>query len=422
VTSLARVAAEVNESTSSAFLIAFQQHAESAGFFKPLAEHLEVPLKEVRYSRLQKAQTLVASILLGCPHTKAINHRLVPDQVAAREWGMERFPDQSQVNVFLARMTDENLEQLELAHQDLMQSHSRLRHAEAIVVDFDQTGLRVTGKSFELAARGYFPRRRGARGYQLSVALATAVARESEVVTCYLDPGNTNGSARLIDLLQATMTVYQQRGPALCIRLDAAYGSLSTVNLLARAGVSFVLKWRNAATAKKQAQAAGLRWQVHAPNVRVAEGQPLAGARTVICEVAGKLTMLVSNLDLEPGALFDFYNQRQTIEAFFKASKHVFGMANLRSRRFIPIAGFLWFVMITHNLLVWTKAVLFAGTKLVVARTQELVEKIISVPAFVIRHGSGFRLELPAAGVLARHLREALQPSAIQLPLPYSRL
>ncbi len=103
-------------------------------------------------------------------------------------------------------------------------------------------------------------------------------------------------------------------------------------------------------------------------------------------------------------------------------SYNVFGMANLRSRRFIPIAGFLWFVMITHNLLVWTKAALFAGTKLVVARTQELVEKIISVPAFVIRRGSGFRLELPAAGVLARHLREALQPSAIQLPLPYSRL
>lgn len=422
MTSLARVAAEVNESTSSAFLVAFQQHAESAGFFKPLAEHLDVQLKEVRYTRLQKAQTVVASILLGCPHTKAINHRLVPDQVAAREWGMERFPDQSQINVFLARLTDENLEQLELAQQDLMRSHSRLRNAEAIVVDFDQSGLRVTGKTFELAERGYFPRRRGARGYQLSVALASAVGREAEVVTCYLDPGNTNSSARLIDLLQATLAVFEQRGLSLCIRLDAAYGSLNTVNLLARAGVSFVLKWGNANTAKKQARAPGHAWQVHAPKVRVTEAQPLAGARTVLCEVEGKLTLLVTNLDLEPGALFDFYNQRQTIEAFFKAGKHVFGMANLRSRRFTPIAGFLWFVMITHNLLVWTKAALFAGTKLVVARTQELVEKIISVPAFVIRHGSGFRLELPAAGVLARHLREALQPTAIQLPLPYLRL
>ena len=92
--SFALVAAEVNESTSSAFLVAFQQHDASQAYFQPLAEHVEVKLKEVRYSRLQKMQTLVASILLGCPHTKAINHRLVPDQVAARGWGMARFPDQ----------------------------------------------------------------------------------------------------------------------------------------------------------------------------------------------------------------------------------------------------------------------------------------------------------------------------------------
>jgi hypothetical protein len=35
------------------------------------------------------------------------------------------------------------------------------------------------------------------------------------------------------------------------------------------------------------------------------------------------------------------WSERQTTEAFFKASKHVFGMANLRSRRFLAIAAFL---------------------------------------------------------------------------------
>jgi hypothetical protein len=94
MSSLACVAAEVNESTGSAFLIAFQQHAAALDF-KPIATHLQVKMKAVRYSVLQKVQTLVASILLGCPHTSSINHRLVPDRVAAREWAMERFPDQS---------------------------------------------------------------------------------------------------------------------------------------------------------------------------------------------------------------------------------------------------------------------------------------------------------------------------------------
>jgi len=140
----------------------------------------------------------------------------------------------------------------------------------------------------------------------------------------------------------------------------------------------------------------------------------------VICEVKGELTMLLTNLEQAPRDLFNFYNQRQTIEAFLKASKHVFGMANLRSRRFLAIAVFLGFVMLTHNLLVWTKAALFAGTKLVAAHTRQMVKKIIRVPASLVRRGNGFRLELPAAGVLARELRNALCPAAVQLPMPYN--
>ena len=50
-------------------------------------------------------------------------------------------------------MTADNLSQLELAHQRLLHDHSRLRTASTVVVDSDQTGLCVTGKTSELAAR-----------------------------------------------------------------------------------------------------------------------------------------------------------------------------------------------------------------------------------------------------------------------------
>ena len=419
MSSFACVAAEVNESTGSAFLIAFQQHAAAMGFFRPIADHLRVKMKAVRYSVLQKGQTLVASILLGCPYTSSINHRLVPDSAAAREWGMERFPDQSQVNLFLNRMTAENMAQLEQAHQELLHSHSLLRSAAQVVVDFDQTGLRVTGKKFELAEKGYFPRRRGARGYQLSAALASAQGCEPEAIASYLDPGNVIGPTRLPDLLRTTLAIFEQRHLQLVIRLDAGYGnSHATVDALLEAQVRFVLKWRDSRVAKKIVREHQLQWQRHTQEVRVAEGPSYLGVRSVICEVKGELTTLLTNLDRAPKALFDFYNQRQTIEAFFKASKHVFGMANLRSRRFLAIAAFLGFVFLTHNLLVWTKAALFAGTRLAAAHTREMVEKVIRVPAFLVRHGSALRLELPAVGVLARELREALCPTAAQLPLP----
>ncbi len=157
MSSLACVAAEVNESTGSAFLIAFQQHAAAMGSFRPIADRLRVKMKAVRYSVLQKGQTLVASILLGCPYTSSINHRLVPDSVAAREWGMERFPDQSQVNLFLNRMTAENMAQLEQAHQELLHSHSLLRSAAQVVVDLDQTGVAGDRQEVRACRDGLFP-------------------------------------------------------------------------------------------------------------------------------------------------------------------------------------------------------------------------------------------------------------------------
>lgn len=40
----------------------------------------------------------------------------------------------------------------------------------------------MTGKTYELAEKGYLPRRRGARGYQLSAAVASAQGYEPEAI------------------------------------------------------------------------------------------------------------------------------------------------------------------------------------------------------------------------------------------------
>jgi hypothetical protein len=62
MSNLACVAAEVNESTGSAFLIAFQQHAAATGFFRPIAERLQVKMKGVRYSVLLLDATRAARV------------------------------------------------------------------------------------------------------------------------------------------------------------------------------------------------------------------------------------------------------------------------------------------------------------------------------------------------------------------------
>lgn len=40
--------------------------------------------------------------------------------------------------------------------------------------------------------------------------------------------------------------------------------------------------------------------------------------------------------------LYHFYNKKQTIEAFLKVCKTVYGIKNLRTFKFYGIYGFLW--------------------------------------------------------------------------------
>jgi len=70
---------------------------------------------------------------------------------------------------------------------------------------------------------------------------------------------------------------------------------------------------------------------------------------------------------LDPRPPLALYNDRATIEAFFCASRHVYNIQNLRSRKFY---AFLRFVVLTHNLLVWTKHARLARPDLAPAQAQ----------------------------------------------------
>ncbi len=66
---------------------------------------------------------------------------------------------------------------------------------EKVDLNIDTTGLVVYGK------KGYFPKRRGKKGYQLS--LGTTNCQYSQILSLILDPGNISLAMRLWD------TIYQ---------------------------------------------------------------------------------------------------------------------------------------------------------------------------------------------------------------------
>src|SRR5271165_18003 len=104
--------AETQDETVSALLMMFLEYGKEIGLFLLLGSLVKVKMKRVIYSVLNKAQTVIVSLVMGCRHTKAINEVLAEEIVAANYLFMERFPDQSQVNRYLTRFSEANVAEL----------------------------------------------------------------------------------------------------------------------------------------------------------------------------------------------------------------------------------------------------------------------------------------------------------------------
>jgi hypothetical protein len=273
---------------TSAWLVSFIKFAEQISGFEPL-KSVQVKMKEIKYTVHQKLITLICSIATGCAYTSDVNDKLVPETVVPRMLDMLRFPDQSQLNILLRKFTEGNIQQFREVHHQLFQENSHsMNTLETIVVDVDQSGLLANGKKFECAAKGYFPRKRGKQGYQMSAAFC---GNTGETVTMYLDPGNTNSIKRLKDMLEDISVKYSETITSKCLilRADSGYGSDDGVEMLRATGAKFVVKGYSSKRAKNlAAKVSRDDWEELDECVDVYELPPQGNLRIILVRILEK--------------------------------------------------------------------------------------------------------------------------------------
>lgn len=416
---------EFKEEKTSAWLAGFLKFAQTIGVLE-LLEQVKVKMKEIDYTVHQKMITLLLSIVIGCRYTSDINEKLVPDTVAANILDMARFPDQSQINELIRRVDSKGLEQLKSVHHQLfMQNAQCLSSPGFVVVDVDQSGLIANGKTYELAEKGYFCKRKNQKGYQLSAAFCGG--NNSETISMYLDSGNNHCSARFDDLVNDILVKLSdiRKDNRLILRVDSGYGSDDNLMKI-KNKILFVAKAYSTVRATNIAKTIDKQdWIEVNECVDIYELPNTDGLRYIIVRVLTRkgdfeYAMLVSNIPLAKMSaleMFHFYNKRQTIEAFFKTCKNIYHIKNLRTRKFEGIQAFLWMVFITHNLLSWFKSTMLSDTKLEGVGTKTLVEKLGCIVAEVRKTGGTITVILPKISVLARKFVECMQPKYKQLPL-----
>ena len=415
---------DFKEEKTSAWLAGFIKFAQTIDALD-LLEQVKVKMKKVNYTVHQKMITLLLSIIMGCKYTSDVNHKLVPDTVAANMFDMKRFPDQSQINELIRRIDEKGIEQLaSVHHQMFMQNAQCLSVPGFVVVDIDQSGLIASGKTYEAAQKGYFSKKKNQKGYQLSAAFC---GESSETISLYLDPGNTHCSARFDDLVKDTLVKLSDvaKEHRLILRIDSGYGSDDNINKI-RDKVLFVAKAYSTVRAANIAKTIKKEdWKEVNGCVDVFELPIMKGLRHIVVRTltskgSFEYTMLVSNIPsgrMSAIEMFHFYNKRQTIEAFFKTCKNVYHIKNLRTRKFNGIYAFLWFVFISHNLLSWFKSIVLSGTELEGVGTKTLIEKLGFITAEVKQTAQTIIVTLPGINALARKFVDCLQPRFKQISL-----
>jgi hypothetical protein len=405
------------EETTSIWLAAVMQYGLKTGFFKPI-ENFKLKIKEIKYSVYQKLMTIIISIIIGCEYMKDINEKLANEKLSANMIGLEKFPDQSDINRMLKCMDSNSVEQLSSIHNILFMKHSNSVYSdEDVIIDFDQTGLIANGRTYELAEKGYFPKKKSQRGYQMSAAFT---GRHSETVSMFLDPGNNHSTDRFDDLLKSTLSKYKEqlRLGKLIIRGDSGYGSMANIEKMQSIeNLKFVTKGYSVQQASNLAKDIPYsKYKQVKSSVWVYELPIHDSLRTIIVQTltkSGELkyTTLISNInvkEMNTTQLFHFYNNRQTIEAFFKTVKNVYSIKNLRTKKFYGIYSFLWLVFITHNLITWYKTISFEDTKLDGVGVKVLVKEVGHITAKVDRTPNGINIIIPAITKLSRLIADAL--------------
>lgn len=389
-------------------LCCFAEFLKRAGVPELLEELVTPTRKSVVYSARDYCLTLVLSVAVGCDHNVAINYLLRPYPQVARLLGLRGFPEQSSVSGFLHGLHATSLEELELVKQECQRRLGAAVEADVLDVDIDATGITVHGASYQGATKGYFPRQRGKRGYQLG--LVSASSSGEALADCFL-PGHLRPEQLLSELLYGAAETCGGLERLGLIVLDAGFGTEANLRELQANSLSYLVKGRDPRTFQQRARAlAEHEWDYVQPYCHAYELGPqrllprsTLFARTVLTRYGnakGELNYHHVYTSLPASWRADEvvarYNQREAIESVNKIVKSTLHAKHLRTRTLQSIEAFVKINLLTLNLLHAFRRLILTPAGMGELGIRDIVCRLMPIPAQFTQTGDKVRLAMPA--------------------------
>lgn len=299
------------------------------------------------YSATAVLTLLLSSKLVGDDRLSDVA-RFQDDLAVRTILGLSRVPHPTTVSRFLERAGFEDLFGLQLLWAEILRE-KLLAGRESVVVDVDSTPLMQWGTQ-EGSAKGYCPKRHGARTYSPNLAFD---ARTGLPLHQTLRPGNRTSLGRRDEFLEFAEFLFSMvlaKVPRVIFRADSGYFAGYLLDWLEERDAQYVISARGELFPDLDPETIGWRRR----SGKVSYGEFLyrkhgwSNARRFVIKrdhrreaqrrIDGLLdtdVVIVTNKAGAPKRILDFYDDRGTAEQYIAEGKQSFAFEKFPSRRFL---------------------------------------------------------------------------------------
>jgi hypothetical protein len=382
------------------------------GFKRAVARELRMHQRNNRYSVGEMLLALLYPMILGLERLET-TQLLRQNGVFQYLTGLPSYPDATSLRRFLLRAAPQMLPRLRALHDQFLRRMASRPHAPArVIFDVDSTVLVLYGNQ-EGARIGYNPIKRGRPSYH---PLLCFEGQTKDYWHGELRPGDAYTAGGVQTLLQACFAKRTDPRQSVIVRADKGFYDGALVQWLEEQRAHFVIVAKLTVAIKRKLTA--LRYTTVSRGVEAAQfkyhpygwAHPfrfVAIRRPQPEESTAQLTLfklgryhyqvLVTNLQLQPLNLWRFYNDRAGVELIIRQLKGDYALGAIPTRHFFANETYFHLLLLAYNLINWFKR-LCLPPELQAATLQTLRERILLMPAELLRTGNRPRLLLPASG------------------------
>lgn len=335
-----------------------------------LALNLFCPRRNNRYTPPELLLAFIYPMILGLEKIE-VSALLKTNGVFQYLTGLPSFPNPTTLRRFLNRTASMLLPQLQAIHNDLRLHFLCLPYVpSSFWFDCDSTVQTLYGNQ-EGALRGYNPDYPGKKSYHPLVVIE---ANLKDCLGGFLRPGNVHTADGIDELMRTVFSLLPHRN-RLRFRADAGFYDGNFISLLRGNQAQFAIVAR--LTSLFKLRVSGLRYYRVSPVFSAAEfhyrphgwkkkerfvvlrrklPKELADSQTTLFTLDRyAYSVIVTNLDLEPHNVFQFYQNRSAQERIVRTLKEDYPFGKAPTNSFVANAFYAELSLLAYNLVAWFK-------------------------------------------------------------------